>query len=1190
MQTRQSRTSRLRFPLAGFLAASSFLVQLDGQQISAVVSAANNQPTISPNSLGTIFGTGLAKGTASAQPDSSGSLPTAIGGTSVSIGGHTAQLIYVSPQQINFLVPSDTPLGPTTVTVKLADTSSPASGSVSVTSVSPGLFTIPCLRPSRGAVLNGVTYALEPFQTITSQNAIPDKRTRLSLFGTGLRHAGNAALDSSIVDVGNAITVRATDSLGGARTLPVEYAGPAPKFSGLDQVNVVVPAELEGAGLVSLQLFAGNAGSNPVSIVMSPALAAGLGSGQDFNIATAAGAGAPLQNPKGVALDNQHHLYVASGAEHVVRMVAADGTITTVAGTGTAGSSGDGGPATQAQLRTPTSLAVDASGNLYIADAQDNKIRRIAPDGIIGTFAGTGVQGFSDDGGPAAAALLSSPSAVAVDPYGALVIADTGNNRIRRVTSDGIIDTIAGSGTTRFSGDGGAAYLAGLSAPDTVAVGADGTTYIADEGNLRIRRITADGGISSLLANDLTPISFQSPIRLAVDGNQQLLVSESQNARIQVVNSACQLSTVAGTGTVGFAGDGGPAVNANLNGPSTLVPDAFGDIFFADSNNNRIRRLFQGGCGSPATIVFNPTPAMAGMTVNGLIRLACPAAQASALALSSDTSGLNLPAPVNIAAGETSGSFSFQAPSVDMATGFHVTASNPALSATGTLFVSPSGTEASNNLSMGVAPSPQTAGGPVTGHILLASPAPHGGAQVSLVSSNPAVQVAKSAMVPQGQIAAEFAVGTSPVTKPTSATITGSSIEGSSATSLSLLPASGGNLSTISGLSIAPSPVPSGGSATGTVALASPAADGGVQVGLSSDNRAVSVPDSVTIPAGQSTETFSVSTSPASSPTTATITASSANAVSATLAVSGAPSDTGGTLGSISSLSISPSSVSGGQGATGTVTLASPAATGGVPVSLSSSNAAVTVPASVVIPAGQSMGTFSVSTSAVSSPVTATVTASSANTASAMLTVNPSSGGNTASIASLSISPSSVSGGQGATGTVTLASPAATGGVPVSLSSSNAAVTVPASVVIPVGQSSGTFPVSTSAVSSTTMATVTASSANTASATVTVNPAPPACVGDVTFSKSQVVGGNSVNGTVSLTEPAPATGQPVSLSSSSASASVPAQVTVPPGQTSTGFAVSTTPVLSTQNSVISATTGACAGSSSQLTILPVSLP
>jgi trimeric autotransporter adhesin len=1180
-----------------YFIAACFLSPLHGQQILSVVSAANNQPVLSPNSLASIYGANLASGAASAQTDAGGALPTAINGTSVYVDGQPAQLLYVSPSQINLLVPSNAPLGSATVSVTAPSSQTAVTATVPIQLTSPGVFTIPCLRPSRGAVLNGVTFSPEPFQATTSQNASTDKRTRLSLFGTGLRYAGNSTQSPGMTNVANAVTAQATDSLGGVHSLPVEYAGAAPDFVGLDQVNVVVPPDLEGAGLVNVQLQAGNTTSNPVSIVMSQSGSAGVNSGETFNISTVAGSGiagdsgdgnsalsAALGQPTGVAMDPQHNLYIASAANHVVRKVAPDGVITTAAGTGTAGSSGDDGLATQAQLNTPMSVAADQSGNIYVADAGANKIRRIAPDGTISTFAGTGTAGFSGDGGLATAAQLSSPSAVAVDPHGSVVIADTGNNRMRKVTSDGVIDTMAGTGTAGLSGDGGAAYQAALSQPDSVAIGSDGTAYVADEGNQRIRRIAPDGSISSLMSSaNLVPLTLASPMRLAVDSNQQLFVSDSTDQNIQAMGSACQLTPVAGTGSAGFAGDGGPAASARVSSPTSMTTDASGDVYFADSNNNRVRRLYQGTCDSPASISFNPSPAMSGMTVNGLVQLACPAAQAQDLALASSGNGLQLPSTVNIPQGQTSGTFSFQAPNDSAATGFQVTASNPQSSASGTAVVDPAG-PAPRALSMTLAPAASAAGTPVTGVVTLASPAAAGGTTVSLASNTPAARVASEFVVPQGQTNAEFSVATSPVTQPTTATITGTASGGSTSASLSVMPP---GASTISGLTISPSSLTPGEMATGTVTLASPAAVGGASVSLSSNGPAVTVPLSVTVPAGETTETFPVTASLVTSPSTATVTASSANSASATVSVNPASSTPTGPLATLASLSVAPSSVTSGQSATGTVTLASPAPAGGVVVGLASNNPAATVPVSVTVPASQTTATFPIATTTLTNPATATITAASANTEAATLTINPASAAQPALISGFSISPSTVSGGQSATGTVTLAAPAPSGGALVNFASSSTAATVPGSFTIPAGQTTGNVPVSTSTVTSSTTAVITATSANAMPGTLTINPSSQAaCVGNINLSRSEVIGGNSVNGTVGLTEPAPAGGQPVSLSSSSSDASVPATVTVPAGQTSTGFTVGTTPVLSTENPVISASTGACAGASTGLTLLP----
>src|SRR5664280_1427603 len=240
-------------------------------------------------------------------------------------------------------------------------------------------------------------------------------------------------------------------------------------------------------------------------------------------------------------------------------------TITTVAGNGTAGFCGDGGPATQACLYGPGGLALDAAGNLYIADRDNNRVRRVAPDGTITTVAGNGTAGFCGDGGPATQACLVAPIGLAVDAAGNLYITDYNNNRVRRMAPDGTITTVAGNGTKGFCGDGGPATQACLNGPGGLAVDVAGNLYVADHNNSRVRRVAPDGTVT----------------------------------------------TVAGNGTAGFCGDGGPATQACLNYPNGLFVDAAGNLYVADYNN-RVRLVATpGGQPSPTTST-TPTPEAGG--------------------------------------------------------------------------------------------------------------------------------------------------------------------------------------------------------------------------------------------------------------------------------------------------------------------------------------------------------------------------------------------------------------------------------------------------------------------------------------------------------------------------------------------------------------------------------------------------
>ena len=295
-------------------------------------------------------------------------------------------------------------------------------------------------------------------------------------------------------------------------------------------------------------------------------------------------------------------LYFADGVNNVVRYVdGSDGTIQVIAGSGVSGFSGDGGLAINARLKVPLDVAVDArNGYVYIADTSNNAVRRVDANGIITTVAGTGLRGFSGDGGPAAQAQLAGPNGIAVDANGVLYIADFNNNRVRKVVN-GIISTVAGSGQSGYGGDGGAATAAALRNPWDVAVGRDGTLYIADAFNYRIRRVTPSGVISTYAGTGgsgfsgdgglATQARLYTPSMLAIDGANNLFISDSANYRIRVVAyPSGVIDTVAGTGQSGDSGDGGPARSASFSSPTGVSIDPSGAHLFVSAKDDlRVR-------------------------------------------------------------------------------------------------------------------------------------------------------------------------------------------------------------------------------------------------------------------------------------------------------------------------------------------------------------------------------------------------------------------------------------------------------------------------------------------------------------------------------------------------------------------------------------------------------------------------
>jgi hypothetical protein len=310
---------------------------------------------------------------------------------------------------------------------------------------------------------------------------------------------------------------------------------------------------------------------------------------------------AQLSYPLAVAVDGSHNLYIADSFNSVIREVTvADGKIATIAGDGSEGDYGDGGPPLQAEFGTPSGVALDGSGNLYIADSTDHRIRKIA-GGVITTAAGDGNAGWSGDGGQASSAELNSPSDVAVYGAGSIFIADTGNNRIRAIAANLTIATVAGNGTANYAGDGGAATSALVNTPGAVAVDGSGNFYIADTYNGVIRKVTASGTITTVAGNGTfgysgdngpaTSAQLSWPYGVALDAAGDLYIADTYNNRIRMVAPGGTITTVAGNGTRGYGGDGGLAISAELYYPHGVAVDGSGDLFIGDTGNHRVREV-----------------------------------------------------------------------------------------------------------------------------------------------------------------------------------------------------------------------------------------------------------------------------------------------------------------------------------------------------------------------------------------------------------------------------------------------------------------------------------------------------------------------------------------------------------------------------------------------------------------------
>lgn len=322
---------------------------------------------------------------------------------------------------------------------------------------------------------------------------------------------------------------------------------------------------------------------------------------------------AAFDQPRSATVGPDGSVYIADTFNHRIRRVDPGGAVTTLVGTGQASFSGDGGPAAAATLHWPHGLAVDPSGAaLFIADSANHRIRKVdLASGVITTVAGGAAAGFSGDGGPAVAARLQDPKAVWAAPSGDLYIADSANERIRRVDRSGLIVTVAGTGVPGFSGDGGPATAAQFDGPRSLSGDAAGNLYVADDNNHRVRRIDAAGIVTTIAGNGTAASAgdggpgpaaqLDHPRGVAVDGRGNVFIAETGSHRVRMVEPGGTIATVAGCGRQGYGGDGGPATVARLFEPRGVAVDGAGRLFVADTLNDRIRRVDDPRPGTPSS-------------------------------------------------------------------------------------------------------------------------------------------------------------------------------------------------------------------------------------------------------------------------------------------------------------------------------------------------------------------------------------------------------------------------------------------------------------------------------------------------------------------------------------------------------------------------------------------------------------
>jgi sugar lactone lactonase YvrE len=397
----------------------------------------------------------------------------------------------------------------------------------------------------------------------------------------------------------------------------VQHYSPS-SSAGLDFIQLAIdPIPTDPLDYAVAVCDASNPGNtSSTGAVVSPVAGNGQKSSTVMNGNALGPLGISLNSPTGIAVDSNGNVFFDDDGNNAVLELNANTTndqITTFAGTGTAGFTGDGGAATNAELSNPTQLTFDAHGNLYISDAGNNRVRMVTPAGVISTVAGDGQATFSGDGPVATKVALNFPDSIAFDSNGNLYIADTGNNRIRMVTPAGAISTVAGNGNGGFNGDGIAATSAELNEPTRVAVDSSGNLYIADVANNRVREVNGTTHIITTIAGTGTAgtspdgtsavhAEINQPVSIALDSQGNLFISDIGDDLVRAVNTQASATTLLGvqipSGAIATVIGGGtqadtavhPALNVSLAFPTGLITDSNGYLYVADADNNVILR------------------------------------------------------------------------------------------------------------------------------------------------------------------------------------------------------------------------------------------------------------------------------------------------------------------------------------------------------------------------------------------------------------------------------------------------------------------------------------------------------------------------------------------------------------------------------------------------------------------------